>query len=170
VVTTDGQGRYAIFDVRPGNYSVTFTAEGFNTVKRELEVPSNVTVNVSVSLVVGSVAQTLEVQAAAPSVDVENVAHPAILSLSDMDALPSARYMQSMGSYVPGVHLDTPDIADRSRSNRTTCRLTEITPPIPRIYSLRDADQHKPRRRPGAELHRQLHGGGNYVLDQQFHG
>ncbi len=27
-----------------------------------------------------------------------------------MDALPTARYMQSMGSYVPGVHLDTPDI------------------------------------------------------------
>jgi hypothetical protein len=109
-VTTDGQGRYAIFDVRPGTYTVTFTASEFNTVKREVDVPSNVTVNVSTALVVGTVGQTVEVNGAAPAVDVENVAHPAILSRSDMDALPSARYMQSMGSYVPGVHLDVPDI------------------------------------------------------------
>jgi hypothetical protein len=109
-VTTDGQGRYAIIDVRPGAYTVTFTADGFSTVKREVDVPSNVTVNVSAGLVVGSVGQTVEVHAATPTVDVENVAHPAILSRSDMDALPSARYMQSMGSYVPGVHLDVPDI------------------------------------------------------------
>ena len=109
-VTTDGQGRYAIFDVRPGSYTVTFTASEFNTVKREVEVPSNVTVNVSTALVVGTVGQTVEVYATTPAVDVENVAHPAILSRLDMDALPSARYMQSMGSYVPGVHRDVPDI------------------------------------------------------------
>src|SRR2546427_13065752 len=28
-----------------------------------------------------------------------------------MDAIPSARNMQSLGSYVPGVHLNTPDVA-----------------------------------------------------------
>ncbi len=110
-VTTDGQGRYAIIDVRPGTYTMTFTANGFTTVKKEnIEVPSNVAVNVSTVMTVGALGQTVEVTALAPVVDVENVAHPEVLSRSDMDELPTARYMQAMGSYVPGVHLDTPDI------------------------------------------------------------
>ncbi|HEX6894560.1 MAG TPA: carboxypeptidase regulatory-like domain-containing protein, partial [Bryobacteraceae bacterium] len=118
-VTTDGQGRYAIFDVRPGTYALTFTADGFNIVKRDqIEVPSNVTVNVSTALTVGSVSQTMEVQATAPVVDVENVAHPAILSRSDMDALPTGRYMQSIGSYVPGVHLNIPDIGGSQQTEQ----------------------------------------------------
>ena len=31
---TDGQGRYAIVDVRPGIYTVTFTLPGFSTLAR----------------------------------------------------------------------------------------------------------------------------------------
>src|SRR6476646_9881466 len=32
---TDSTGRYTIIDVRPGEYTVTFTLTGFSTVKRE---------------------------------------------------------------------------------------------------------------------------------------
>ena len=110
-VVTDGQGRYAIFDVRPGTYTLTFTASGFSTVRKDnIDVPSNVTVNISTEMAVGTVGQTVEVHASAPVVDVENVAHPAVLSRSDMDALPTGRYMQSIGSLIPGAHLNTPDI------------------------------------------------------------
>src|SRR5689334_25287977 len=45
-VTTNGEGRYAIVDVRPGSYTVTFTMEGFSAVKLQVEVPANVTVPV----------------------------------------------------------------------------------------------------------------------------
>src|SRR5438067_3588922 len=34
-VTTDGDGRYSIVDLRPGTYSITFTLAGFNTFKRD---------------------------------------------------------------------------------------------------------------------------------------
>ena len=34
-VTTDGEGRYSIVDLRPGNYTVSFTLTGFSTVKRD---------------------------------------------------------------------------------------------------------------------------------------
>src|SRR6187200_869506 len=34
-VTTDGEGVYKIIDLRPGEYSVTFTLTGFSTVKRD---------------------------------------------------------------------------------------------------------------------------------------
>jgi len=49
-VTTNGDGRYAIVDVRPGSYTVTFTIEGFNTVKQQVEVPANVTVPVDADM------------------------------------------------------------------------------------------------------------------------
>ena len=40
-VTTDGEGRYKIVDLRPGVYSVTFSLPGFSTVKRDgVELPS----------------------------------------------------------------------------------------------------------------------------------
>src|SRR2546427_13063719 len=36
-----------------------------------------------------------------------------------MDAIPSARNMQSLGSYVPGVHLNTPDVAGSMQVQQT---------------------------------------------------
>src|SRR5206468_1658986 len=59
------------------------------------------------------------VEAALATVDVENVAHPQVLSRTDMDAIPSARNMQSLGSYVPGVHLNTPDVAGSMQVQQT---------------------------------------------------
>src|SRR6202140_856470 len=100
-VTTNGEGRYAIVDLRPGSYTVTFTIEGFNTVKQQVEVPANVTVPVDADMKPGSVGQTVEVQALVATVDVENVAHPEVLTRADMDALPTARTMQSIGSHCP---------------------------------------------------------------------
>jgi Carboxypeptidase regulatory-like domain len=109
-VQTNGEGRYAIIDLRPGTYTVTFTAPGFTTVKETIEVPANVSVPVDADMKVGSVGETVNVEARVATVDVENVAHPETLTRSEMDALPTGRYMQSIGSYVPGAHLNLPDI------------------------------------------------------------
>jgi len=46
VVTTNSEGRYAVVDVRPGSYSVTFTSTGFSILKQQVEVPAGVTVTV----------------------------------------------------------------------------------------------------------------------------
>src|SRR6266852_5744351 len=40
--TTNGEGRYAIVDVRPGTYTITFTMQGFGIVRQQVEVPANV--------------------------------------------------------------------------------------------------------------------------------
>ena len=43
-VVSDAQGRYAIVDLRPGVYKMTFTLSGFSTfVQDGIELPSNFT-------------------------------------------------------------------------------------------------------------------------------
>jgi Carboxypeptidase regulatory-like domain len=108
--TTSNDGRYTIIDLRPGTYLVTVTAPGFATVKQQVEVPANVSVPVDAELKVGSVRDTVTVEARVATVDVENAAHPETLTRTEMDDLPTGRYMQSIGSYVSGAHLNLPDI------------------------------------------------------------
>jgi hypothetical protein len=108
--TTNGEGRYTIVDLRPGSYVVTVTMPGFATVKQRIELPANVAVPVDAELKVGSVGETVNVEARVATVDVENAANPTTLTRSEMDVLPTGRYMQSIASYVPGVHLNLPDI------------------------------------------------------------
>src|SRR5438552_2142157 len=53
-VVTDSQGRYAIIDLRPGTYTVTFTLTGFSTVRREgIEVTASFTATANADLRVG---------------------------------------------------------------------------------------------------------------------
>ena len=62
---SDGSGRYAIIDLRPGTYTVTFSLPGFKSFKREgivLEGAFAATVNAS--LAVGTVEETVTVSAA----------------------------------------------------------------------------------------------------------
>ena len=118
-VTTNGEGRYSIIDIRPGTYTVTFTMAGFAPVKAQADVPSAITVTVDAEMKVGSISDTVTVESVVATVDVENVAHPSTLTREDMDSLPSARNPQSMGSYTPGVHLNFPDVGGTQQTEQT---------------------------------------------------
>ena len=109
-VTTNNEGRYIIVDLRPGSYEVTASAEGFAALRQTVVVPADVTVTVDATLRVGAVGETISIEARAATVDVENASHPETLSRAEMDALPTARYMQAMAYQIPGAHIDRPDV------------------------------------------------------------
>src|SRR5689334_19753356 len=70
---TDGTGQYRIENLRPGTYTVTFTLQGFTTVRREgIELTGSFTANVNADLKVGQVAETVVVSGESPIVDVQS--------------------------------------------------------------------------------------------------
>jgi len=101
---TDGSGRYAIIDLRPGTYAVTFTLPGFRSVKREgIVLEGAFSAQVNASLSVGAVEETVTVSGASPVVDLQSTQNQSVLNREVLDVLPAARTMQGGASLVPGV-------------------------------------------------------------------
>src|SRR5262249_51419985 len=101
---TDGSGRYAIIDLRPGTYTVTFSLPGFKSFKREgivLECAFAATGNGSLSG--GQGEETVTVTAGSPVVDLQSTQNQSVINRQALDLLPAARTMQGGASLVPGV-------------------------------------------------------------------
>jgi hypothetical protein len=118
-VATDDRGAYQIVDLRPGTYTVTFTLQGFATVKREgLELPSNFTATVNAELRVGALEETVTVSGASPVVDVQSTAKAQVLNHDVLDSIPTGRTAQTAAALVPGVIMGTPDVAGSNGQNQ----------------------------------------------------
>src|SRR5262245_14212126 len=118
--TTDGTGGYRLTDLRPGTYTLTFSLEGFSTVKREgLELPSNFTMTVNIDLKVGALAETLTVTGSSPLVDVQSTTKAQVLNREALDAIPTGRTIQAMGQLITGVSLNIPDVGGSRAMQQT---------------------------------------------------
>ena len=103
-VVSDGAGRYAIENLRPGTYTVTFTLPGFRTVKREgIVLEGTFAAQVNASLAVGAVSETVVVTGASPVVDVQNSRTQLVVNQDVLQALPVMRSIQDQANLVPGV-------------------------------------------------------------------
>ncbi|PYR66008.1 MAG: hypothetical protein DMF88_17805, partial [Acidobacteria bacterium] len=68
---TDANGLYRVVDLRPGPYSVTFSLQGFTTLKREgIQLPAEFTATVNAELSIGTLQETVTVSGEAPIVDI----------------------------------------------------------------------------------------------------
>ena len=104
IVVTDGEGRYTISDVRPGDYTVSFTLPGFATVVREgVIVAAGVTVTVNSDLSAGGVEETITVSGAAPVVDVQRVARTEVIPREVMDVIPTGRDFKAVAATLPSI-------------------------------------------------------------------
>jgi hypothetical protein len=110
-VSTDGEGKYQVVDLRPGVYVITFSLQGFNTFKREgLELPSNFTATVNADLKVGALEESVTVSGSSPVVDVQSNQKTQVLSREVLDAVPTGKTIQGLGQLVVGVTLSSPDV------------------------------------------------------------
>ena len=123
--TTNGEGRYDIIDVRPGVYSVKFTATGFQTQQRDrVEVLTNTTATINSDMTVGSTGETISVEAVGAVVDTENAANHQVLTREIIDSIPAPRNMQALGGLTPGIVLRNgaganPDVGGSQQMEQT---------------------------------------------------
>jgi hypothetical protein len=102
--TTDGSGRFAIIDLRPGTYVVTFTLQGFKTIRREgIVLAGAFAATVNADLEVGALEETVTVSGASPVVDLTSTQNQFVANRDVLDVLPATRSMQGGASLVPGV-------------------------------------------------------------------
>jgi hypothetical protein len=91
VGVTDGEGRFALTQLRPGVYKVTFALTGFNTVVREgISLNAGFTANVTADMRVGGIEETVTVTGASPVVDVTNVRRQTVVNNELLEALPTS--------------------------------------------------------------------------------
>jgi len=103
---TDGQGVYRIIELRPGTYSVTFSLEGFNTVRREgVELTTGFTATVNAELAVGAVQETVTVTGAAPVVDTQNVTQQTVLPRLVTESVPLGSGITAYATMLPGANI-----------------------------------------------------------------
>ncbi len=122
-VVTDDQGRYSIVDLRPGLYRITFSLEGFASLVRDaIELGSNVSVPINAEMKVGSLEESITVSGQTPLVDVQNAQRTQTIPRDTLDALPTTRNMQSIGSVVVGVKLSRPDVGGTQGMEQTYMR------------------------------------------------
>jgi Carboxypeptidase regulatory-like domain len=103
-VTTNDSGHWELVDLTPGPYSVTVEREGFSkTVAKAIDVEINRINGVNLVLQAGAVAQTVQVDATATTIDTGSTALSSNLTSSFYNQVPVARDVGSLFYTAPGV-------------------------------------------------------------------
>ena len=104
--TTTGTGSYRIPDLPIGTYKVTATAQGFKKVIREVEVATGAVTHSDFVLQVGHVTETVEVEGAAPLVDLSPNNNNYVNSEKIENVPLNGRDFNSLLAITPGVQRD----------------------------------------------------------------
>ena len=104
---TDGTGQYLVVALPSGSYTVTFTLPGFSTLVREgVELTGGFTANITVELAVGTLAETVTVTDASPTIDVQNVRQSEVIDRDIFEVLPTQRQHDSLALLIPAMNLE----------------------------------------------------------------
>src|SRR5687768_6509077 len=103
---TDGTGQYRITDLVPGTYLVTFSLQGFTSVRREgVAVSGSGVIAVNVEMRVGQLTETITVTGASPIVDTQSVRREVVLNNETLSTLPATRGYGSALATVPALNI-----------------------------------------------------------------
>jgi len=110
-VVTNSTGQYAIEDLRPGTYVLTFALTGFSSVRREgIELTGRFIATVNADMKVGAVAETITVSGETPVVDVASSRTQQTLSGETVGAIPSSRQYFALTQLVPAINVQGNDV------------------------------------------------------------
>ena len=103
-LSTDAAGNYAGEELPPGNYEVSVRKDGFATQTQKIELQVGRVETLDFRLRMGSVEQTVTVNAAAPVIDRENSEIGGVVDVKSVASLPlNGRQLGDLAALVPGV-------------------------------------------------------------------
>ena len=121
---TDGNGQYRITDLRTGVYAVTFTLEGFATVRREgIELSASFTAPVNAELKVGGLQETVVVTGESPVVDIQGSVSQSVMKRDVLDAIPTGKDPFAVAQLIPGVTTSAPDVGGSKGMQQPTLQV-----------------------------------------------
>jgi hypothetical protein len=100
-IETDGSGYYRFINLPPGNYTITVTAAGFATAKRDLILEVGHLPSVDFALEVGKASVVVEVSSEAPQIDVTTNVTTTNVTEDVIDNIPHGRSFQSVIQFAP---------------------------------------------------------------------
>jgi Carboxypeptidase regulatory-like domain len=108
-VVTDDTGQYAIVNLPPGRFVVTFTLAGFSTVERDgIVLSGSFVAAVNAELTIGGVSETVSVKADSPVVDARTTKQQASMTSEIVARVPTGRSLVNLGVLVPGMNSWSP--------------------------------------------------------------
>ncbi|HEY9467965.1 MAG TPA: carboxypeptidase regulatory-like domain-containing protein [Vicinamibacterales bacterium] len=122
--TTDNTGQYRIENLPPGTYVVTFSLQGFTTVKRpDIAVSGSGVVTISADLQVGGIQDLITVTGESPVVDTQtSTRRQMVLSNDTIQAIPASRGYGNLLATVPGIQATGLDVSSGVSTNFFTAR------------------------------------------------
>lgn len=105
---TTSQGYYEFAYLKPGNYSVSVTASGFQAMEKKVVVALGASATVNFQLALGSSTTTVEVTGAAAAVETENANLTANFNSKQLDLLPNpGNDLSAVALTAPGAVMNT---------------------------------------------------------------
>jgi len=119
-VTSATNGRYRFPSLPPGEYSVTFELDGFQTVRNEgIRLTLRKTLKVDATMAPGGLTEEVTVVAQAPIVDVETTAVGTSFSKETLASIPTARDLWSTLTLAPGFAMQGVDVGGSHVGSQT---------------------------------------------------
>ncbi len=108
VAVTTEDGRYRIFNLPTGSYSVTATLEGFGPANREIRLLIGEAPTLNFTLQPGTVTDSITVTSEAPVVEVTNTTHGTTIQTEQIKQIPiNGREFRSLVLLTPETRLDS---------------------------------------------------------------
>jgi carboxypeptidase family protein len=105
---TSDQGYYQFAYLKPGNYSVTVSASGFQATEKKVAIPLGASAVVNLQLGLGSSATTIEVTGTAASIETEDANLTANFNAKQIDLLPNpGNDLSAVALTSPGAVMNT---------------------------------------------------------------
>src|SRR5499433_3116175 len=104
VVQSTESGTYTAASLAPGSYDVRVEATGFAPMVRTIDITTGATTTVNLSMQVGTAKETVDVQAEAPTINLESNTVQGVVSRQQIDNLPlNGRSFLNLAQLEPGV-------------------------------------------------------------------